>query len=353
MDEHPSSAGSIDGQLFYDAFKASPIGIVLEDLTGQPLFVNPAFCAMLGFSEEEMRNKHCVDFSPPEDAEKDWALFQQLQSGAIDHYHLEKRYFKKDGSLVWGRLSISLLNSGTSRIVVAMVEDITEKRAAQEEVMQSHEILQKLTGQLLRAQEEERARIARELHDDINQRIASLALNLSRLEGPDIAKARNQIEDLGVDLQALSHSLSSSKLQYLGLETAAANLCRELSVQHEVKIEFSSQGVPRELPEEISLCLFRVLQEALRNATKHSGSQRFEVSLNDTNGTIHLTVRDSGIGFDPEYAIKGNGIGLLSMKERLKLVHGDLSIDSHPERGTTIHAQVPLRSRKKYANAGS
>src|SRR5262245_43486458 len=122
----------LTGELFFDVFRSSPIGIVLEDLEGRPLFVNPAFCSMLGFSEDEILDKHCVDFSPPEDAQKDWALFQQLRAGSIDHYHLDKRYFRRDGSLVWGRLSISLSNHGPSPLVVAMVEDITEKMVAQE-----------------------------------------------------------------------------------------------------------------------------------------------------------------------------------------------------------------------------
>src|ERR1700758_1921927 len=119
-------------QLFHDVFNASPIGIAVENLEGQPLFVNPAFCSFLGFSEEELRNKHCVDFFPPEDAEKDWALFQQLRAGSIDHYQLEKRYFRRDGSLVWGSLSISLLKSSPSPLVLAMVEDITDKKKAEE-----------------------------------------------------------------------------------------------------------------------------------------------------------------------------------------------------------------------------
>src|ERR1700758_1354376 len=121
-----------DTQPFHDVFNASPIGIAVENLEGQPLFVNPAFCSFLGFSEEELCNKHCVDFSPREDAEKDWALFQQLRAGSIDHYQLEKRYFKRDGSLVWGSLSISLLKSSPSPLVLAMVEDITDKKKAEE-----------------------------------------------------------------------------------------------------------------------------------------------------------------------------------------------------------------------------
>jgi len=121
-----------DIELFRDVFNASPIGIAVETLEGRPFFVNPAFCSMLGFSEEELRYKHCVDFSPPEDAQKDWALFQQLKAGSIDQYQLEKRYFRKDGPLVWGRLSIFLLKSYTSPLVIAMVEDITDKQRAEE-----------------------------------------------------------------------------------------------------------------------------------------------------------------------------------------------------------------------------
>src|ERR1700751_4760232 len=130
-----------DTQLFHDVFNASPIGIAVENLKGQPLFVNPSFCSFLGFSEEELRNKHCVDSSPREDAEKDWALFQQLRAGAIDHYQLDKRYFRRDGSLVWGRLSLSLLKSHPTPLVVGMVQDITEKKVAEEAVRASEERL--------------------------------------------------------------------------------------------------------------------------------------------------------------------------------------------------------------------
>src|SRR5262245_22378606 len=121
-----------DTQLFRDVFNTSPIGIAVENLDGQPLFVNAAFCSMLGFSEEELCGKYCVDFSPPEDAEKDWALFQQLRAGSIDHYQLEKRYVRRNGSLVWGNLSVSLLKGWSSPLILAMVEDISDKKRAEE-----------------------------------------------------------------------------------------------------------------------------------------------------------------------------------------------------------------------------
>lgn len=337
-----------DDMLFRSAFTASPIGIALEDLEGRPLFANPALCSMLGFSEEEMRGKHCVEFSPPEDAHKDWALFEQLRAGSIDHYQLEKRFFRRDGSLIWGRLSISLLGSGTSRFVFAMVEDISEKKAAEEN----------LGGRLIQAQEEERTSIARELHDDINQRLVSLAMDLSHHLKHDLAALEpefkkgieeviKEIRDLVKDLQALSHRLHSSNLEYLGLATAAESLCKEFSNRQRVKIEFQSDGIPNELPKGISLCLFRVLQEALQNATKHSGSQQFEVTLRGEANGIHLTVRDWGSGFDPAMAMKGNGLGLTSMRERLKLVDGELSIESQLQRGTTIHGRVPVKEQAK------
>ena len=143
-------------------------------------------------------------------------------------------------------------------------------------------------------------------------------------------------------MRALSHRLHSSKLKFLGLEAAAAGFCSELSDLRGVEIDFRAEGIPKELPENISLCIFRVLQEALQNAAKHSGSRRFQVLILAEASEICMTVHDSGVGFQPEEAIKGRGVGLLSMQERLKLVKGKLSVDSSPQRGTTIQARVPV-----------
>jgi signal transduction histidine kinase len=206
---------------------------------------------------------------------------------------------------------------------------------------------------LIEAQEGERTRIAMELHDDVGQRLSLLAVHLDGLKqsrptsaaelGLQIEEVRKQIEDLVNDVQALSHQLHSPKLDYLGLAAAAASFCRELSDRHGMEIEFHSENISKELPKEISLCLFRVLQEALQNAIKHSGSRQFHASLTGGANEIELTVHDSGVGFEPEEAIKGCGLGLTSMKERLRAVDGELSINSQLQRGTTIHARVPLR----------
>jgi signal transduction histidine kinase len=157
--------------------------------------------------------------------------------------------------------------------------------------------------------------------------------------------ACRQIGEIGSDVQALSHRLHSSKLKVLGLEAAAAGFCSELSDLRGVEIDFRAEGITKELPEDISLCIFRVLQEALQNAAKHSGTRRFQVLIKAEASEISMTVHDSGVGFESEEAIKGRGIGLLSMQERLKMANGTISIDSQLGRGTTIHARLPLNPR--------
>jgi len=168
-----------------------------------------------------------------------------------------------------------------------------------------------------------------------------------------IEEAMTQVSELANDVQALSHRLHSSKLDYLGLGAAAASLCREASNRQKVEIDFHSYDVPQKLPHEISLCLYRVLQEALQNAIKHSDSRKLEVSLAFIANEIQLTVRDSGIGFDFEEALKGGGLGLTSMRERLKLVDGNLSIDSQPGVGTVVRASVPISPGTAVARAAT
>lgn len=273
-----------------------------------------------------------------------------------ESFQMEYRLRRRDGEYRW------ILDYGVPRVnidgsfagYIGSCIDITERKKAEEAIAN-------LSGRLIQAQEEERSRIARELHDDINQRLALQALNLEGLkqELPTSAAGLRQkvdeqiknIEDLGSNVQALSHRLHSSKLEHLGLARAAASFCKELSDRQGVEIDFHCEGIHKDLPADVALCLFRVLQEALQNAAKYSGSRQFQVSFNGEAGEIELTVRDSGLGFNLEEAMKGHGLGLTSMRERLKLVNGDLSIDSQPKSGTTIQARVPLMPRTKAAGA--
>jgi len=454
-------------QLLYEAFNTSPIGIALEDIDGQPLFVNPSFCAMLGFTEEELRRKHCVDFSPPEDAAKDWALFQKLRAGSIDQYQLEKRYFRKDGSLLWGLLSISLLKR-TPPLILAMVQDITEKKHAEEALRDSEERLRlaqqaarlgvfelnlqtgvntwtpelesmyglqpgsfsgtqaafeklvhpddrsgvialveeslktgepvrrewrvvwpdesvhwvvgrwqafvdesgkparmigvnvdvterklaeqalaEMTRKLIQSQEQERTRIGRELHDDINQRLAMLAIELEQLQSNPsqietrLDKLRKEVAAVSSDVQALSHDLHSSKLEYLGVVAGMRSWCTELAERQNIEIGFRSE-VSSLLPSEVGLTLFRVLQESVHNAIKHSVAKRIEVQLREEDNEIHLIISDRGRGFDIAAALQGKGLGLTSMRERVRLIRGTLSMNSRSNGGTTVHVRVPF-----------
>jgi PAS domain S-box-containing protein len=273
-----------------------------------------------------------------------------------EKFRMEYRLRRHDGEYRW------VLDTGVPRFnldgsfdgYIGLGVDVTDRKRAEDS-------LSTLSRKLIEAQEQERARIARELHDDTNQRLALVMIEIGQLK-KDLPHAtdeihsrldelRNATSEISTDLQALSHELHSSKLEYLGMIPAMKGLCEEFGKQHKAKVEFSSYDLTRPVSPEVSLCLFRILQEALHNAAKHSRVGNFSVQLRETSTGIHLTVRDSGAGFDPEEAMKGNGLGLTSMKERLHLVKGEMSIDSQPQRGTVIHARIPFRSETDSSRA--
>jgi len=267
----------------------------------------------------------------------------------------EDRWDRKGGT-TWLRWEIRPWRNsdGVQGGILIFSEDITRRK-------QMEEALSGVSSRLIEAQERERTRIARDLHDDVAQRLALLAIELEHIQQNPfdsvsehrtrIGEVRKGMLEISTDIQSLSHELHSSKLEYLGLAAAMRSFCREFGKQHKVEIEFESRDLPRQLPPDASLCLFRVLQEALHNAAKHSGVKRFDVQLWGTSGDVHLTVSDLGSGFDAEAAMKGRGLGITSMQERLKLVKGELTITSEPKRGTTIHARVPLDLESQSARA--
>jgi len=266
-----------------------------------------------------------------------------------EYFQMEYRLRRHDGQYRWlSAIGVPRFNPDHSFAgYIGSCTDVTEHKLAEES-------LADMGRKLIEAHEEERTWIARELHDDVNQRMALLAVELDRwnqqlppsaVELHDhIHHAIQRLSNIATDIQALSHRLHSSKLEYLGLVAAAKSFCRELSEQHQAEIDFRDMAMPRSVPKEISLCLFRVLQEALQNAMKYSGVRHIKVELRGTEGEIQLTVSDLGIGFDPQDAIHRRGLGLISMRERMQLVRGEISINSQPGSGTTIHARVPFSS---------
>jgi PAS domain S-box-containing protein len=223
--------------------------------------------------------------------------------------------------------------------------DITDRKATEES-------LEELSGRLIAAQEEERTRIARELHDDFSQRLALLGIGLGRLweKRPEseederilVGELWSRTEEICSDVHRLSHRLHSSKLEHVGLRPTLRGLCEEISEKQGIEVKFTEGGVSSEIPKDVALCLFRVAQEALSNVVKHSQARQARVELCAADGEIRLRIVDSGAGFDPEFRNAVAGIGLVSMQERLRLVGGHLSVQSSPLRGTEILAAVPL-----------
>ena len=336
---------------FQYVVKEAPIGIALEDMSGKILFANPALCDMLGYGTSEMRGMNCSEFAAGSDEEEDWDHFQEMAAGIIPSYQIEKRYTRKDGRKIWGRLNVSMLrHDGIEPMVLATVEDITEKKAATEDLKRTHGELQLLTSRLFQTQEDERRRIARELHDDVGQRLSLLMMELDAMKNQvpierteDHKKLHDllgQMDELITDIHNMSHRLHSSKLQHLGLRVALKEVCRQVSNAHHVQIDLSADFLPVPLPEQVSLCFYRVAQEAVNNAIKHSGSPRVEVQLTSDDSMLKMRIKDFGVGFDP--AERGKGLGLVAMQERLRMIGGNLRIESSDHEGTELLAEVSL-----------
>jgi signal transduction histidine kinase len=230
--------------------------------------------------------------------------------------------------------------------------DISEQKHAEEELIE-------LGGRLIVAQEKERSRIARELHDDFNQRLALLSIELEQLgqtvhepvNHQLLQKLQRDAKELSADVHRLSYSLHPSKLDHLGLVAAVKSLCEEISESSKIKVEFKHDGLLATLPKDVTLCFFRITQESLRNSVKHSGAEAVRVLLVRTRNAVRLSVSDNGCGFDTKSEKMRAGLGFISMRERLHVVGGELHIYSRPRRGTRIEASVPLRPDFKQGNS--
>jgi signal transduction histidine kinase len=215
--------------------------------------------------------------------------------------------------------------------------------------------LRELNHYFIETQEEERKHIARELHDDLGQRLALVKLDLERAVHEDLSLKESSrqarwkdilagIEELGSDIQHLSHTLHSSKLRYLGLKPALKELCGNFQRQHQIKIDLQIDGFTKAASREVELCVYRVAQEALQNIAKHSGADCAVFKLANDGNMLQMEISDNGRGFTQAEIFQPRGLGLASMRERLSIMDGDLQIKSAPGRGTILSAQVPLES---------
>ena len=250
---------------------------------------------------------------------------------------------RKDGRELPVEISLSPVETTEGTFVTTVIRDITERKQAEDS-------LRDLSARLISAQEEERSRIARELHDDFNQRLALLAVDLEQLAGRQptsfgdlsgsLKALLRRTKELSSDIHRLSHQLHPSILQHLGLVVATKSLCTEISDQNGIHIELVHHGVPISLPGNIALCLYRIVQEALRNVIKHSGAESARIEFKGSPDELTLRISDDGMGFDPESARTRRGLGLLSMRERLRLVNGTISFGRSEPAGTRIDVRI-------------
>jgi PAS domain S-box-containing protein len=324
----------------------TPTLVWMCDARGRITYLNGRRIAFTGTDSNTDYGDNWITYVHPSDVEHMLGtLYEALKSK--QPFSQEYRLRRSDGVYRWmfDVASPRVNGDGSFGGFIGSAIDTTDQKLAQQ-------ALAKVSGQLIEAQEQERSRIARDLHDDICQRLALLSMEIEQanrasngLVGatkPNLENIQRHCAEIAVDVQTLSHQLHSATLDCLGVVAAIRAFCGELSRQHQVSVEFTERNVPKHLPRDISLCLFRIAQEALHNALKYSETNQFSVALCATEEEVQLVVRDAGAGFDVDEAKKHRGLGLVSMQERVNLVHGRFSIESKPGQGTRIFAAVPF-----------
>jgi PAS domain S-box-containing protein len=330
---------------------AAPVLIWTAGMDKRCTYVNRPWLEFTGRTLEQELGEGWADGIHPDDRRQSLAVYAS-QFDKREPFEMEYRLRRHDGEFRW------VVDQGVPRFTpdgefagyIGACTDLTERRRAEEGLRASQRELRLLTGQLIEAQEGERRRVARELHDDLGQSLALLSVDLDLVArrppatptelAERLRAVSARVRELSSAVHDLSHQLHPSKLEHLGLDAALRGLCTEVGEHHRLKVKFAAAGVPRAIPEATSVCVYRIAQEALRNVVKHGRTDRARVELTGAAGRLRLRISDHGAGFDP--AARGDGLGLVSMRERLALVGGRIAIDSRPGGGTRIEVCVPL-----------
>jgi PAS domain S-box-containing protein len=331
------------------ATEAGRVGVWDWDLKTDRMFVDPWLKNLLGYEDHEIQND-INDWGSkvhPDDSDLVMAEATKHLDGVTNRYEVEHRMLHKNGSIVWFLARGTALrdDQGHPYRMTGTDTDITEYKQAREALLE-------LGGRLVNLQEEERSRIARELHDDVCQRLALLATELqfaaesSPESGPELIEkvggVFERLKELSSDIHDLSYRLHPRSLERLGLTEAIGGLCHGIGERRSIQLVFEERDMPDSIPDDAPLCLFRVAQESLRNVVKHSRAKSAEVELCGGQEEIRLTVTDSGVGYDSDQIRDQNGLGVISMRERLRALGGRLSIQSAPGEGTRVEAVVPI-----------
>lgn len=336
---------------FRNAFAHSVTGMLLVDLNGRFVEANRAYSEITGYTPSELKSLTFLDITHPDDVDRCTRPFQQMLNGEIPSYVVEKRYIRKDGGVIWARASSTLLRDSNNQPThaVAIVEDITERKRAEEQ-------LAALSRRLLRVQDEERRRLARELHDSTAQSIAAMCMNLGvisefeHLLDPPARKALSECLEIGEqcirEVRTFSYLLHPPVLDDIGLSSALKWYVEGFVQRSRIEVGLDIAPDLGRLPRELELTLFRVVQESLTNIHRHSGSRSATIRIVRNPGEVLLQVRDYGRGI-PGPLDNGNGnvahagVGIAGMRERARQVGGKLRIHSRPG-GTDVVMRVPF-----------
>jgi two-component system sensor kinase FixL len=329
------------------AADAGNLGIWVRDIARDEIWATDKWRQLFGFAKSDRVDMHCIlqRLHPRDRDDVSQALAKALETGGS--YEKDYRIILPDGGIRWiaSRGGVEFDASSKPILMRGASIDITSRK-------QTEEAARDLSGRLIQAREEAQMQLARDLHDDLSQSLALLCIELEMFS-QSLPAERGQISErlrefsaqvkrLSSEVHRLSHELHPAKLEQLGLVAALRGFCGEFAVVHKIPVEFADRSVPREVPRDTALCLYRIAQEALHNVVKHSGARAARVELCKEGGELRLTIADNGVGFDPEAKRANGSLGLVSMSERARFAHGRLSIDSRAEKGTRVETRVPI-----------
>ena len=351
-----------------DAMDVANLGFYEMNEENHVIFIDDRIRAILGISPEHEKQgrQFWLSHIHPDDLPEILDRSHEVLEGGVDYFITEYRYMHPKHDQIWihHRSRVMRRNAaGKACKIIGVMQDITQRKLMQEQLREnetnlrnSQKDLQRLAGKLISVKEEELRRLSRELHDDLTQRLAVLAIEAGKLEIrmsekepllsqiiPGVTQIKEQLISVSEDVHRISRQLHPTILDDLGLIRAVESECTKLMQSEDIHIIFTHENVQDSLPEDIPLCLYRIAQEGLHNIISHAGVKNCEIVLQGTVKDICLTVRDQGAGFDPVEVRQKPGLGLSSMRERVQLVGGHISIDSRPGKGTTICASIPVK----------
>jgi PAS domain S-box-containing protein len=335
---------------FRTTFENAGVAMALIDMQGHPVKSNPALRRMLGYSEAELTRMAFTEFTHPDDRDLDWGLYGELTAGKRDKYEIEKRYLQKGGGVVWGLLTVSLVKGKHGRPVyaVGMVQDITERRRAEEELQRSRDQLRALAARAETVREEERTRVAREIHDELGQALTGIKLDLSSLarelpadKKPQARAVLALVDETIQSVRRISTELRPAILDTLGLVPALEWAAEEFQARTGIECRLDLPGQEIAAEPDRATALFRIFQEALTNVVRHANATQVDVRLATKNGDLSLEIRDNGQGISDEQLSAAASLGILGMQERSLLLGGELTIRGTPGEGTTVRVRIP------------